>query len=171
MSYRVISLGCGHRKALDMGPTNRPAEYEHITLDIDRSVDPTVVHSLDIVPYPFRDNSADEIHAYDVIEHCGRQGDWMYFFTQFEEIWRILKPGAYFFASVPSMDSPWLWGDPGHRRAVHPYQLSFLDRSFYAQCGQTKCTDYRPFYRGDLALVDSADDGDSFRFVLQARKP
>ncbi len=38
------------------------------------------------------DNLFDEIHAYEVLEHVGTQGDYKRFFWQFGQFWRILKP-------------------------------------------------------------------------------
>jgi SAM-dependent methyltransferase len=63
---------------------------------------------------PFDDNTFDEIHAYEVLEHIGKQGDWMRILREWSEWWRILKPGGHLYASSPLWSSEWAWGDPGH---------------------------------------------------------
>lgn len=123
----------------------------------------------------FLDDSFDEIHAYEVFEHLGSQGDARAFFVQFSEIWRILKPNGLFFATVPSRFSPWLWGDPSHRRAILPETLMFLDQTQYiAQLdGQrkTSMSDFRAIYTADFHILYSYDDKSHHRFILQAMKP
>jgi len=114
------------------------------------------------------DASFDEIHAYEVLEHLGRQGDWQGFFREWNEYHRLLKPGGLFIASVPSLKSPWLWGDPGHTRAISIETLTFLDQSAYdEQVGSGAMTDYRAWYHGNFRLLYEQDDGDNFWFVLE----
>jgi SAM-dependent methyltransferase len=126
-------------------------------------------------PYRASDDYWDEIHAYEVLEHVGRQGDATALLLQFAEIWRMLKPGGYFCATVPSRYSGWLWGDPSHRRAILPQTLVFLDQSEYVkQCDgerPTSMSDFRSFYRADFQLIESADNRETFSFILQAVKP
>lgn len=119
----------------------------------------------------------DEIHAYQVLEHLGQQGDMHAFLSQFQEIWRILKPGGYLVAEVPSRRSEGLWGDPGHRRVICAMSLVFLDQSQYIlQCDgsertRTSMSDYRGMYKGDFKCLQKTDTGEDFAFVLQAVKP
>lgn len=117
----------------------------------------------------------DEIHAYQVLEHLGRLGDAHAFFKQFEELHRILKPGGYLVASVPSRYSEGLWGDPSHARAIVPMHLAFLDQAEYVkQCdgaNPTAMSDFRSIYRGDFRLIDQHDNRTDFIFILQAVKP
>ena len=124
----------------------------------------------------------DEIHAYEVLEHLGQLGDAHAFFAQFSELYRLLKPNGYLCATVPSRFSPWLWGDPSHRRAIVPESLAFLDQEQYrvqidrriaASQPPTNMSDFRDSlgYRADFKLVDSHDNRTSFTFILQAVKP
>lgn len=119
----------------------------------------------------------DEIHAYEVLEHLGRQGDAHAFFAQMAEIWRLLKPGGYLVAEVPSRFSGNLWGDPGHSRAIVEETLVFLDQSQYIlQCDgpektRTPMSDYRNLYRADFRCTDHHDNRTHLSFVLQAIKP
>ena len=80
--------------------------------------------------------------------------------------------GGYLCATVPSRYSAWLWGDPGHRRAVFPESLVFLDQGEYAkQCGITAMSDYRFYYKSDFKAILGKDDKSTFSFILQAIKP
>lgn len=138
------------------------------TLDMMGDVD--VTHDLNVLPLPFPDNEFDEIHAYEVLEHCGRQGDWRFFFAQFMEFWRILKPGGYFCATVPMWDSPWAWGDPGHTRIISKDMLGFLDQEHYKQVGETSCTDYRDVWKGNFEPIGFKESDHQLAFVLRAVK-
>lgn len=124
----------------------------------------------------------NEIHAYEVLEHLGQQGDANSFFAQFSELYRLLKPNGYLCATVPSRFSPWLWGDPSHRRAIVSESLVFLDQAQYqiqidqiiaASQPPTAMSDFRDTlnYRADFKLVDSHDNRTMFTFILQAVKP
>lgn len=120
----------------------------------------------------FRARAFDEVHAYEVLEHLGQQGDERSFFAHFEELWRILKPGGFLCATVPSRYSQWLWGDPGHKRAILPASLMFLQQAHYvAYVGKGPSSDYRPIYGGNFHIVHSSDNEETHTFVLQALHP
>ena len=150
------------------------ADWTHcVTVDHSPAHRPAVLADLEHPPYPFATDSADEIHAYEVLEHLGDQGDWRTFFAQFSECWRILKPGGFLAATCPRQGSPWVWGDPSHRRQISRESLTFLSQAEYAkQVGVTAMSDFRPWYAADFDLVCAENlDADSFGFVLQAVKP
>jgi len=133
---------------------------------------PDVLYDLTRLPWPWPDNSFDELHAYEVWEHLGQQGDYRAFFAQFQEAWRILKPGGYLCGTSPANNSPWLWGDPGHTRAIQPETFTFLSQKQYQkQIGETSMTDYRFCYSGDFEpMVLIPDAGGTFLYILKAIK-
>lgn len=90
---RELLIGCGSdlRKKLTADGTKEWTCL--VTLDYCERHNPDVVWDLNNIPLPFDDNTFDEIHAYEVLEHTGTQGDYKFFFKQFEEFWRLLKPG------------------------------------------------------------------------------
>lgn len=142
------------------------------TLDVNPDCEPDILWDLDKLPYaPLRDGYYDEIHAYEVLEHCGAQGDFRFFFAQFSEFWRILKNGGSLCATVPDVGSVWAWGDPGHRRVIQVESLIFLDQAEYAkQVGHTPMSDYRYWYKADFKVDFTFKEGRTFYFRLVARK-
>ena len=166
-----LLLGCGNDRRKKLTFEHIPTEWTQlVTLDISAEAKPDVVHDLNVMPLPFEDSQFDEIHAYEVLEHVGWQGDWRFFFRQFDEFWRILKPGGYLCATVPMWDSPWAWGDPGHTRVLPPECLIFLDRRQYVHVGNTAMTDYRAEIKCDFEPLAKVEEGDMFGFVLRAIK-
>lgn len=142
-----------------------------VTLDIDPGVKPDVVHDLNDLPLPFDDGQFDEIHCVDVLEHTGRQGDWRFFFAQWDDFWRVLRPGGTFNCVAPRCDSVWAWGDPGHTRVILEEQLTYLVRPYYAQVGQTPMTDYRGYFVSDWDITRREYTDHHLKFQLRAVKP
>lgn len=148
---RALLLGAGNSRQLKMELGNTPAVTETITLDMDATSEPDILWDMEKKPWPVADNSFDQVHAYEVLEHLGRQGDWKGFFDDFAEIYRILKPGGYLVFSCPKPESPWAWGDPGHTRIISLESIVFLDQSHYVKhLGTTPMTDYRSYWKGDF---------------------
>jgi SAM-dependent methyltransferase len=142
-----------------------------VTLDLDPTTNPDVLWDLNNLPYPFDTDSFNEIHAYEVLEHCGSQGDWRFFFAQFQELWRILKPGGRLIFTVPAPGSVWVWGDPGHTRHIHPAQMIFLSQAEYEkQVGKTAMTDYRHVYSADFETQAIEVQGGTLLCVLEGKK-
>lgn len=169
---KELLIGCGvaRKKILNLKGFEK---WENlVTLDINPDAKPDIVHDLCKFPLPFEDNEFDEIHAYDVLEHTGAQGDYRFFFEQFSEFYRILKPEGVIFGKCPKWDSLWTWGDPGHTRVFHPMLLVFLNQKQYTeQVGKTQMTDYRNIYKGDFQdIFINENDGDFF-FCIRAIKP
>lgn len=168
---KELLIGCGPRREKFVTFEAIPPVFTNlVTLDMLAEHKPDVVHDLNVLPYPFPDGEFDEIHAYEVLEHCGRQGDWRFFFAQFAEFERILKPQGYLIGSCPTWDGKWAWGDPGHTRVLTPETLMFLDQTFYdAGIGKTAASDYRSVWSGHFKTIGIQERGPQFFFVLQRR--
>jgi len=147
-----------------------------VTLDSNAAHRPDVVFDLQSDSWPFEQDTFDEVHGYEILEHLGHQGDVYSFFATFAEAYRILKPGGYLAATCPSYKSLWAWGDPSHTRVITSGSLVFLDQEQYRlQVGKTAMSDFRWLWKGDFrcvfADVAGEDEGTGFSFVLQAVKP
>lgn len=196
-NYRELLLGCGHSREkrivpqiYDPGVSVRKDWQGLVTLDSDPATGCDIVHDLrytaiplkgadvpnssySVSSWPTPDAYYDEIHAYEVLEHIGAQGDFLTLFCQFHEYWRILKPGGYFCATVPHWQSIWAWGDPGHTRIINAATLIFLDPLEYArQIGKTAMSDYRSLLGSTnfQTIYQVQCVGEQFEFVLKARK-
>ncbi len=165
---------------------------ELFTLDENLSCAPDLLASLDVPPAITRwfiaqrtercaalmnedaptrelqDNLFDEIHAYEVLEHLGTQGDAQSFFATFLPFWHALRPDGFLCGTVPSVHSEWAWGDPGHRRVITAGSLRFLDRELEIR---PPSSDYRAANGCDFKLRWQYDNGENLAFVLQAVKP
>lgn len=102
-----------------------------------------VVHNLIKFPYPFEDNSADEIKAVDVLEHLPPYiGDEHGVIKFINECHRILKPGGTLYMQTPGWRARFLWIDPTHVRGFDIQSMDFFDPSkhfgqttgFYSPC-------------------------------------
>lgn len=104
MKKITINMGCG--------TTRIPNSIGVDRVKINNYVD--VVHDLDKTPYPFKNNFADEMHAYHFLEHMHNPLKTM------EEFYRILKPGGILYIRVPHFSSVGAFTDFTH---VRPFSL------------------------------------------------
>ena len=202
--FRELLIGCGHSRVKKIASLDGNPHWRGlVTLDCYHQCDPDFLADLNAYYWhvvrqsekrapeiklvkildrqhdrlidSFPDSTFDEIHAYEVLEHLGQQGHADSFFNHFSEMWRVLKPGGHLLAHVPSRFSPWLWGDPSHRRAILPETLVFLDQSQYiAQLDgprKTAMSDFRNIYSADFIVRRSVDNRTTHEFILEAVKP
>lgn len=166
-----LLLGCGARTVKDVVTRGSKEFVSPVRLDINPDHKPDVVWDLNVRPLPFADNSFDEIHAYEVLEHIGKQGDYKGFFEEFTEYHRILKPDGLLVVSVPMWNSVWAWGDPSHTRVINSGSIVFLSQKQYqSQIGHTSMTDFRYVYKADFDIEMAQETQDKFYFVLRAIK-
>jgi SAM-dependent methyltransferase len=149
-----LLLGAGHGRKkkvwLESSPEwNQPL----VTLDMGNECGADVVWDLENRPLPFKDEEFDELAAYDVLEHVGRQGDWRGWFDEMAEYWRILKPGGFFGIIVPIGGDA--FADPGHTRFIHRNHFGMLNQTFYEGCLQKgqPVTDYRWYWKRNFNIA------------------
>jgi len=178
-----LLLGCGEARDKRIFAPGRPKDWTDLrTVDYLEAHKPDVVWNLNDVPWPFEDDTFEEVHAYELLEHLGSLGDDRAFFAHFYEIWRILKPLGNLCATVPGWNDRWAFGDPGHRRVISAESLVFLDQAEYGKQvddpeRRTAMSDYRNLWKGDFIRVgqqsrlDPVTGYTTFIFVLEAQKP
>lgn len=81
---KKLNLGCGADK-----------KEGYVNIDVNPLVNPDVVHDLNKLPYPFPDNTFDQIEAFHILEHLDKP------FVIMKELHRILKPGGRLHIKVP----------------------------------------------------------------------
>lgn len=170
-----LLIGCGHSREKRIALGGDHEWHDLVTLDINPACDPDILHDLNVVPigYPLPGHELfDEIHAYEVLEHVGRQGDWRFFFDQWTDFHNMVKPDGLFLATCPHYTSPWAWGDPSHTRVIGIEAISFLSQKHYDKnVGSTAMTDFRSYYKADWELVYQHVTEDLTQiFVLKAIK-
>ena len=174
--YRELLLGCGASRVKKIVPPGSTSTWQALTTaDINSKCSPDWLLDMDRPQWVIRDPAItlpaqvfDEVHAYEVLEHLGTQGDVRAFFGTFNNIGFLMKVGGVLCATTPSRFSPWLWGDPGHRRVILPQSLVFLSRRMMAaQPKASPASDYSGFSRYDWDIERSEDDRECHRFVLR----
>lgn len=177
---RELVLGCGrkttktlYQKTIETENDDILKEYKNpYRIDINPDVNPDLVYDLNGVNLPFMEDEFDEIHAYEILEHLGTQGDWKFFLAQFDEFARVLKHDGFMMISFPKWNKKWAWGDPGHTRVLQPEMFQFLDRDHVAEFAEsTAISDYRPFFKSNWKIVHVTDVNEfCVGIVLQNKK-
>lgn len=98
----ILNLGCGNRIITDKDAINHD-RWQH-------RPEVNAVHDLNELPWPWLDNSYDEIQLISVAEHLRID-----LVEQLNECWRILKPGGMLVIKYPLWSTPTAHDDPTHR--------------------------------------------------------
>ena len=157
MKPRALLIGCGTNRQRQVRKSDQSENLidgvvELITLDMNPDIGADVIWDMEVLPLPFDDCSFSELHAYNCLEHFGRQGDWRGFFAEFAEYHRILKQGGTFGIVVPLGGDA--FADPGHTRFFSTNHFGFLNQDFYESnyVKGTCFTDYRWYWRLDFKI-------------------
>lgn len=169
---KELLIGCGSMRDKRL-TCDKTHEWDDLTtLDYNADHNPDVYWDLNMLPLPFKPDTFDEIHAYEVLEHLGSQGDYKSFFALFSELHRILKPDGHLMATCPSRHSVWAYGDPSHTRIIQAESLIFLSQPHYTEnVGKNSMSDFRSIYKADFEIMFAEDDKETVRFIIKAIKP
>lgn len=94
----------------------------YVNLDWNTVAKADVYHNLNLLPYPFEDNTFDEIIAHHILEHLDRP------FQVMKELHRILKPNGILHIQVPHFSRGFT-----HAEHAHGFDISFpkyFDKNF-----------------------------------------
>lgn len=108
-----LDLACGSNKA--------PGFFG---VDIAETKDTDVVWDLEKFPWPFPDNSVDEIVCNHYIEHTK---DLIAFMN---ELYRIMVPGGSALIRAPYYNSMRAWQDPTHTRAISEATFLYYNKGW-----------------------------------------
>ena len=106
----ILDLGCGTTKRAGA-----------VGVDIAPFPGVDVVHDLNVYPYPFDDDSADDIALDNVLEHLEDV------IATMEELHRIGRDGCRIRIDVPYFRSRWAAVDPTHLHAFTPDSFAYFD--------------------------------------------
>ena len=177
---KIVLIGCGHKTAPQFEFCNDAiylyrgnADAEITRLDISPDCNPDILFDMNDAQGNVAGLSGvDEIHAYEVWEHFGRQGDVEGFFRQADCVAASLKPGGLFYVTCPRHDSVWAFGDPQHCRVIPRVMWDFLSPRMYDQVGKTACSDYRSLLKNDWSIIASQDiSDDNYLVILRYNGP
>ena len=88
----------------------------------------TYIFDLETFPYPWQDNSVEEIEMRHVLEHLGQQTE--VYLKIIQEIYRIYQLEAKVHITVPHHRSDRFYHDPTHVRPITTVGLSMFSKGF-----------------------------------------
>lgn len=132
-----LNLGCGEKKLEGF-----------LNCDIDKNVKPDKRLDLTKFPYPFKDNSAEEILMEHTLEHMAEP------FKVLKELHRIAKPEATIRIMVPHGSAGWHHWDHKSFWSVDAFEVGWLKNMFsvkkrrlkWFRYGWTQRKLYYPFF-------------------------
>ena len=110
-----LNLGCGQHRM-----------EGYVNADREPAVEPDVVMDLEEFPWPFEDNSVEQVNASHVLEHVGREAN--VFIGIMQELYRVCRGGATIHIAVPHPRHDNFLDDPTHVRAITPMTLHLFSR-------------------------------------------
>lgn len=110
-----LNLGCGHNK--------RPG---WVNVDHSDTCSPDVVVDLEQTPWPWPDDSVDEVLMSHVLEHLGQQT--RTYLAIWQELYRVCKPGALLLIFVPHPRHDDYITDPTHVRPILPEGVALFSQ-------------------------------------------
>lgn len=110
-----LNLCCGYNHLKD-----------YINVDKEISANPNLICNLEVFPWPWEDNSIDEIRLNHALEHLGEITETYKKIMQ--ELYRICKKDALIHITVPWFRHYNFWADPTHVRVITPFGLSLLSK-------------------------------------------
>lgn len=112
--YLKLNLGCGEH--------HRPGY-----VNVDKSGNPDVLHDLETFPWPWEENSVQEVQLNHVLEHLGESTS--VYLRVIKELYRICRADARIYINVPHPRHDDFLNDPTHVRVVTPDGLLLFSKS------------------------------------------
>lgn len=145
---RKLALATGGREFEGFTHHDRDLLWPHID----------VAHDLEILPYPWSDNSWDYIEASDILEHLN-----VNIVDVMDELWRIVAPGGYLYIHTAEAGSWQLNMDPTHRQGFFLQSFDYFDPD-------TRHGKEYSYSERKWKVVKRTEDAAGLYFVLTPRK-
>lgn len=139
-----LHLGCGNKKISGFVNVDKfPTDACDLTVD------------LEDLPWPWEDNSVDEIKMVHVLEHIGQSSET--YLGIIKELHRVCANDAVIEIHVPHPRHDNFIGDPTHVRAITPQSLSLFNKELNDQWkagGISAATTLAHFMDVDLRIIE-----------------
>src|SRR5438128_1636018 len=120
-----LNMGCGHNKLDDW-----------VNVDVSQECAPDVVCNLELLPWPWADDSIERVLFNHSLEHLGE--DKRTFLGMMKELYRVCCDGAQIEINVPDPRHDDFLGDPTHVRAITPSLLTLFNREACDEWQETR---------------------------------
>ncbi len=101
---RILNIGCGN-KLVPAKPGDTVVNHDRVQ----HRPEISVVHDLNVLPWPWEENSFDLIYACAVLEHLR-----ITLVESLGECWRLLAPGGKVHVKLPYWRADAAYSDPTH---------------------------------------------------------
>ena len=103
----------------------------YVNVDAAEASRPDEVVDLEVTPWPWPDNCAEEVRFIHSLEHMGGQSK--VFLAMMTELYRICAPDASVIIHVPHPRHDFFLNDPTHVRVITPELMALFNRDFNEQ--------------------------------------
>jgi SAM-dependent methyltransferase len=112
---------------LDLGCGTKKFDIDYVGVDAMQVKGVDVVWDLRVTPWPWPDNSVERVFCSHFVEHLSGEERIPFF----NELWRVLKPGAQAEIVTPDWSHASAYGDPTHKWPPMSYwYLIYLDKTW-----------------------------------------
>lgn len=119
-----LNIACGQTRNPNI---NGVVQEGFIGIDKIKTDQVDIVHDLESYPWPFENDSIDEIYCSHYIEHTSDLIKFM------EELYRIMKPESKAIIIAPWYASIRAWQDPTHKRAISDATFLYFRKEWREQ--------------------------------------
>ena len=147
-----LNIGCG-----------RDIKEGYINLDKIGLNGVDVVHDLEEIPYPFKENRFDEIYCKHVLEHTGD------LIAVMDELHRISKPSGKIKIIVPYFSGQGAYSDPTHRRFFTWKTFDYFSSKGYYSKSSFKIIEKQIFFFSARTFMTSESYSMPMDFFINLR--
>lgn len=139
-----------------------------VNIDYDKNANPDYCFNMETDPWPFEDNSVDQVIAHHVLEHMGEG-----YFHCLQELYRVCEHGAMIDILVPHHRHDYFLDDPTHRRPITLNGLRLFSKKYNDLCREQNARSSRLgyYYGVDFEVTDYLEIPSEFYIKYFEGKP